>query len=107
MTEDSNQIIPPKHCPDCGGANIDCAELWHRCSWKTDPSNPAWQPYEEISYDVWCSDCETSFEIFPIRHSGYYWYDAHPEDVPEEGNTRWNEILAQRLVMKELKEAEV
>jgi len=91
-----SEIIPPKYCPDCGGTNIKYVELWHRSQWECEPSNPDWHPFEGTSYDVWCEECKTSFDIFPNRHLGHYWYDEHPEDVPEEGNKHWNKILAQR-----------
>lgn len=90
------EIIPPKHCPDCGGTNINYVALWHRSQWKCNPSDQNWKPFEGTSYDVWCKDCETSFYIFPNRHLGHYWYDEHPEDIPKEGNKHWNKILAQR-----------
>jgi len=90
------ETIPPKHCPDCGGKNIVCVPLWHQSGWMCEPNNPEWRPFEGTSYDVWCHDCETSFDIFPNRHLGHYWYDEHPEDIPEGGNKHWNKILAQR-----------
>ena len=90
------ELIPPKHCPDCGGTNINYVELWHRSQDMCKPSDPDWHPFEGISYDTWCEDCETCFDIFPNRHLGYYWYDAHPEDIPNGGNKRYTDILLSR-----------
>ena len=90
------ELYPPKHCPECGGKNINYVELWHNSHYSSEPSNPEWRPFEGISYDVWCKDCETCFDVFPNRHLGIYWYDLYPEDIPPEGNIHWNKILAQR-----------
>jgi len=87
---------PPKHCPECGGTNINAVPLWANSGWKADPKNPDWIPFQGTSYDTWCDDCEVGFHIEPGEERDTYWFDEHPEDLPPEGNKIYTDALLRR-----------
>ena len=41
------------------------------------PKDPDWIPFQGTSYDVWCKDCKTSFDIAPGKEMDVCWYDEH------------------------------
>jgi len=87
---------PPKFCPECGGTNIGAVPFWHKSNWMADPKNPDWIPFQGTGYDVWCEDCEASFDIVPGKEMDICWYDEHPEDIPPEGNKYYTDVLLRR-----------
>ena len=87
---------PPKFCPECGGTNIGSVPLWKNSNWMAEPSDPDWMPFTGTSYDTWCEDCETSFDIAPGKEMDVCWFDEHPEQIPPGGNKRYTDILLQR-----------
>jgi len=87
---------PPKFCPECGGMNISSFPCWDKSNWKADPKSPDWIPFQGTSYDVWCKDCETSFDIASGKEMHICWYDEHPEQVPLGGNKYYTDLLLQR-----------
>ncbi len=87
---------PPKFCPECGKTNISAFPLWDNSNWMAKPKDPDWIPFQGTSYDVWCEDCETSFEIAPGKEMDVYWYDEHPEDIPPGGNKCYTDVLLRR-----------
>ena len=87
---------PPKHCPQCGGITIGAVPAWRYSQWLADPSNPDWEPFHGTSYDTYCYDCEKCFDISPQDEADLYWYDEHPEDLPEGGNKIYTDILLKR-----------
>lgn len=87
---------PPKFCPECGGTKIGSVAGWDKSNWRTDPKNPDWRPFQGPTYDMWCEDCESSFDIAPGKEMDVYWYDEHPEDIPEGGNKYYTDVLLRR-----------
>ena len=87
---------PPKYCPNCGGINVDAVPLWRHSQWLADPQNPGWEPFHGTTYDTWCSDCKICFDISPGEEMDVYWYDEHPEDIPEGGNKIYTDVLLRR-----------
>ena len=48
------------------------------------------------TYDVWCYNCETSFDISPGEEMDLYWYDEHPDEIPDGGNKIYTDVLLRR-----------
>jgi len=92
---------PPKYCPECGGTNINSVPCWTHSQWLAKPNDPEWKPFYGITYDTWCYDCGAGFDIIPGKEADVYWYDEHPDQIPEGGNKIYTDVLLRRSYTEE------
>lgn len=55
-------LHPPEYCPNCGAKlTRDFIPFWNDSSRRETPQDP----YKEIGYDTYCSNCDWSGDIIP------------------------------------------